>query len=282
MEKSLSELNSPRLTEDEALAYQAHAAEVSQVEFSSEATLESYKEAEELIQKLRDAQFDWIGVDWDSFDLNQAGDIQKLEEKLSLAAQVFVENKDRESKTATFVRNNKRFLPLALAASILLNAACGKVGSARELSDYEKTQTQISQELKNVEHVGWSDYNHDMYDLKYNPGRSQEFKEVTHKLIEWKRQHPETGSVDLQWLNATDPELAGHLLINSTEEIGIGPMPSRNTGFSVRVQPLDQEERFSAKTDLEKQKLNLKVLDQLLSRASVMLAQKEIDLTLSE
>ena len=76
-----------RLSKEEAGIYQDYATTKENKYFSEQASEEGYKEAERLIQKLRDAgvSFEFLDLDWDKIDFRDTRNLADTEERLFAA-----------------------------------------------------------------------------------------------------------------------------------------------------------------------------------------------------
>ena len=123
-----------RLSKEEAGIYQDYATTKENKYFSEQASEEGYKEAERLIQKLRDAgvSFEFLDLDWDKIDFRDTRNLADTEERLVAAVRQFLDQieagagEDKETKTTIeqvkdYLSTNgkKAALYLLLSAGVL-------------------------------------------------------------------------------------------------------------------------------------------------------------------
>lgn len=122
------------LTSEEAVVYQDYATTLSGREFSEQATMSAYMEAEDLINRLRDREFDWLNIDWDKLDFNDVKQIQIFQKRLNAAVQSVIQSQsesgDEQEKgvikaISQFI--NSHPVSLAVLASILIAAGVKNV-----------------------------------------------------------------------------------------------------------------------------------------------------------
>ena len=87
-----------KLTERESRAYQDYATKKEGKEFSERVSEESYHEAQELINRLRNKDFDWLKIDWDKIDFNNASSVKEAELVLDKAVREVVNLREPDSK----------------------------------------------------------------------------------------------------------------------------------------------------------------------------------------
>lgn len=133
-----------RLNKEEALVYQDYASTAEAAPFSEKASPEAYAEAEMLLARLREKEFDWLGIDWKKIDLRDAHQYDELEKRLDVAVRQIAES-GKDKKLGKFVTGlGKTVIPLATTVWLLLTPSIGStaeksVGKNVELQ--EKTDS---------------------------------------------------------------------------------------------------------------------------------------------
>src|SRR3989304_6839207 len=152
-----SDKKDKKLTFNEAMVYQKYAVAKEGVGFSEQAKEESYKEAEMLVNKLREANFEWLDINWDEIDFRNTRNMADLEERLSIAAGLVLENEenatdvDKQESRLSRVFNKKNLkgtvLPLVLSVGILLS------GAAKTFAKSENYKNSYNKNAKRIELV---------------------------------------------------------------------------------------------------------------------------------
>lgn len=137
------------LSEEEANVYQDYATKLDGKKFSEQSSVETYKEAEKLIEKLRDSQFDWLGIDWNKIDFNDIKQIQDLEIRLDEAARSVIESQiePKSEQEKGIVNALHRFMdkhPIPFVLSVAIIATF----SAYQQSRIEKVNNDSKNAIK--------------------------------------------------------------------------------------------------------------------------------------
>ena len=127
-----------RLSNDEALLYQEYATKIEGREFSEQADKESYKEAENLIEKLRGSGLDWVGIEWDKIDLKDIRQIRGTQERLDTVARLVLESR---AKDGTKEENQKWKEVVSKTRGVLLPFVAA-MGILMGCSSAEKTEVE--------------------------------------------------------------------------------------------------------------------------------------------
>lgn len=142
--KELAEAD-PRLSESQALLYQEYASKLEGKGFSDQAGEAAYAEAQQLINRLKDGNFAWLGIDWDKLALEKAVGLDEAESRMDQAVRLLAEasgHEDIKRKISNFGRTK---LPFALAAMILLSGCFGKDQPGAEIQEKVKDEAVSAQ-----------------------------------------------------------------------------------------------------------------------------------------
>jgi hypothetical protein len=137
-----------RLNKNEALLYQDYATNLEGKKFSEKAEASSYEEAEMLLDKLKNKNFDWLKIDWGKFDLKNIDQYQELEERLDEAAKMVV-GKEKSAIGKAMARLEGMVLPIAVSIGILLASPNFVESKTKEVSK----DTKKIEEVENAENV---------------------------------------------------------------------------------------------------------------------------------
>jgi len=110
-----------RLSSEEALLYQEYATKVAGKKFNEQADNTAYQEAEEVIKKLNDAKFDWLGIDWGKIDTKDIDKISETEQRIDFIVRQLVSNgEDHNGMLADLVNKFKHgCIPIMAALAVL-------------------------------------------------------------------------------------------------------------------------------------------------------------------
>lgn len=159
-------------SENEALFTQSVATEKEGLDFSEEASPETYAEVERLVEQLRDRKFDFLNIDWDTFD---PANPQVLATKLEVASEIL-----GFPDTKTKKKSSNQAFNFVMAATAFL-AGCTAVSSSIIANKYEAAhEIKLAEAQSDTSVVlpgeGWAD-------------------DQRIELKEWKDQHPEVTKV---------------------------------------------------------------------------------------
>lgn len=130
------------LSSEEALLYQEYATKIEGREFSEQADEQAYKEAENLIEKLKGGGLDWVGIEWDKIDLKDIHQIREAQERLDTAARLVLESRAKdgtkeENQKWKSVLNATKGVLLPFVAAMGILAGCSsaeKTGAVNQLT----------------------------------------------------------------------------------------------------------------------------------------------------
>lgn len=176
----MSNNESGRYSEQEALHAQSLATEREDLEFSEQASSESYAEAEKVIEQLRDEKFDWLGINWDNVDVASTNTL--IESQLRRANDFFKFPQGPRTK---------HLAPWALAASTFL-AGCGQeMPGAEAQQGYEEQLHRDYQEATTDTTIDVG--------VPFPPESDESLVNgdiaIVQELRDWKSQHPEVQKI---------------------------------------------------------------------------------------
>jgi hypothetical protein len=140
-----------RLSKEEALLYQEYATKLENKEFSEQASGEAYEEAEQLLEKLKDSNFDWLGIDWDKVDLKNSNELRDVEKRLDAAVKSLSEAEKEDGGILRRIVSNSKgvVIPLALSIALLLNVKDAKAGEEWD-KDLNAQYTEYQEKMPNL------------------------------------------------------------------------------------------------------------------------------------
>ncbi|MCX6761743.1 MAG: hypothetical protein NTY33_02760 [Candidatus Moranbacteria bacterium] len=209
MEKSMERFSQPssegKLSEEQALLYQEYATKLEGKEFSEKSSNEAYEEADMLLKKLQDSQFDWLGIDWDKVDFKDSSQIRDMEKRLDAAVRSLAQNeKDNDGILRKIANSSKgAILPFALSVMLLMNAGGAKAaeGWANELEsqrakyypDAEKKEP-VRVKYRINDHNPMMFYENPIYDwAEANPEKSAKIEAIFIDNVDYKEEGQENG-----------------------------------------------------------------------------------------
>lgn len=114
-----------RLSQEEAILYQVYATEIEGKGINEQASEESYAEAEKLLARLKEKNFDWLKIDWNQIDFKNVEHVKDIEGRLDVAIkQMVVDGKD---ETGAFSKLVNRFRNTTIPIALAVLALCGSV-----------------------------------------------------------------------------------------------------------------------------------------------------------
>lgn len=180
-----------KLTKEQALLYQEYATKSEGKKFSERAGKEAYKEAEELLAKLKDKKFDFLGIDWGKIDFDNMEQVSDIQERLDVAARAILETQSEDEETGGKGRMSKlgemkKFIILPLALSIGIISGCldpkaEELEKARIKKETEQ-QTALKSQMEDLAKKGIN-FKIDAYDKDSRANFKQLIAEWAHDNI---------------------------------------------------------------------------------------------------
>lgn len=175
-----------RLTKEQALLYQEYATKSEGKKLSERAGKGAYEEAEQLLAKLKDKKFDFLGIDWDKIDFDNMEQVSDVQERLDVAARAILETQPEDEEAGekglmSKLGEMKKFIILPLALSIGIISGCSdpkaeKIEKARIKKETEQ-QAALKAQMEDLAKKGIN-FKIDAYD---NDSRAN-FKQL---ITEW-------------------------------------------------------------------------------------------------
>lgn len=181
-----------RLSQEEALLYQEYATKIANKEFNEQSDEGSYQEAEELIDKLKDEKFDFLGIDWDKVKVGDINKISEAEQRLDFVIrQLVIDGKDHGGVLAGLADKFKSaVIPLVAAFAVFSAGEFPKDAMAESVAVYQKGHMEnegkvnivIDERLEVTE--GRISKNHE-FEMKVN---------ITSSIKKWLLENPDTAN----------------------------------------------------------------------------------------
>ncbi len=88
-----------KLTKEEAWLYQSYASSLEGIGFSEQASRDTYKEAEQFLQELKEKRINWLGIDWGKLDFNNISQTQGAKKRIGQALEEIKKStKDKKAR----------------------------------------------------------------------------------------------------------------------------------------------------------------------------------------
>jgi hypothetical protein len=185
---------SEKFTEDEALFAQTYAARKEGFKFSEQGQDRDYEDARMLLQELKKKDIDWLDINWDKVNFDDADSIKELEMQLDLAAKIILESDEKIKKDFGLIEKCKTILlPLAISVAIIMGAenVNAKDFSKKEAVKIEKVETKRSIEVVGEDLTDYAKKN--IREILQKEGLSNQIKKV--ELMENSTRDNYNGSV---------------------------------------------------------------------------------------